>query len=130
MDSALSRQFLRLKRSGVKPHTWLNNHLELVGLLVPAADLRKVVEAHGEWKAVAGSIKNLMDSSQIGRTVFSFCSQLVSASTYKVEIEKFLAELKEQGITEQTVATFKSKAQKAAEEFKAISSNPPLTLSK
>ena len=80
MDSAPSRQFLRLKRSGVKPHTWLNNHLELVGLLVPAADLRKVVEAHGEWKMVAGPIKNLMDSSQIGRTVFSFCSAGAAAA--------------------------------------------------
>eukprot|EP00972_Heterocapsa_arctica_P016206 2390031-Heterocapsa_arctica.AAC.1 len=76
MDASLSRQFLRMKKSGVRPHTWLSNHMDLMGLLVPAVDLEAVIKAAGEWDGVSEHIQNLMDSSEVGRTVFSFCSQL------------------------------------------------------
>lgn len=119
MDASLARQFLRLKRSGVKPHTWLANHMQLMGLLVPAQDLQKVVQAAGEWEGVADSIKNLMDSSTVGRTVFSFCSQLVNASHFKKNLEDMLEQLKKGGIDDQSVEDFKEKAKKAADSFKA-----------
>eukprot|EP00972_Heterocapsa_arctica_P074882 11052430-Heterocapsa_arctica.AAC.1 len=68
MDASLARQFLMLKRSGVKPHTWLGNHMQLMGLLCPANDLQKVVAAAGGWEGVAANITNLMESSTVGRT--------------------------------------------------------------
>ena len=129
MDSALARQFLRLKRSGVRPHTWLTNHLAMVGILVPATDLRKVVEAAGEWEAVATNIKNLMDSSLIGRTVFGFCAHLVNASQYKATLEKLLDDLKDAGISAESVDVYKKKAQTAADHFTAISAQVTWTQS-
>ena len=120
MDAALSRQFLRLKRSGVRPHTWLANHMQLMGLLVPNNDLEKVLQADGEWHGVADSIKNLMESSQAGRTVFSFCSLLVTASHYKSQLDTMLRELKLNGFKKEEIAKFKTKAQKLADSFKAL----------
>lgn len=120
MDASLSRQFLRLKRSGVKPHTWLGNHIELMGLLVPAHDLQEVVRAAGEWECVASSIKNLIESSLVGRTVFSFCSQLVTASHYKKRLDELLARLQAAGFSSAAMDDFKQDAQKAADDFKAM----------
>jgi len=120
MDASLTRQFLRLKRSGVRPHTWLANHMQLMGLLVPSKDLQKVLSADGEWQGVADSIMNLMESSNVGRTVFSFCSQLVNASHYKAMLDSMLLELKASGFKECEMEKFKVKAQKAADSFKAL----------
>ena len=120
MDGSLSRQFLRLKRSGVKPHTWLGNHMDMLSLLVPSRDLERVLQANGEWEGVADSIKNLMDSSAVGKTVFSLCSQLVNASHYKMLLERMLAEVEAAEFDEQVLAKFKEDAQKAADSFKAL----------
>jgi hypothetical protein len=128
MDASLTRQFLRLKRSGVKPHTWLANHMQLMSLLVPNKDLQKVLNADGEWQGVADSIKNLMESSSVGRTVFSFCSQLVNASHYKAMLDSMLLELKASGFKECEMEKFKVKAQKAADSFKALLANQTSTL--
>jgi hypothetical protein len=124
MDASLARQFLRLKRSGVKPHTWLANHMSLMGLLVPTKDLQKVVQADGEWEQVSDSIKNLMESSNVGRTVFSFCSQLVNASHYKAAVDSLLDDLRAEKFTDEAMATYKDKAQQAADHFKAPTQHP------
>jgi hypothetical protein len=120
MDASLSRQFLRLKRSGVKPHTWLANHMDMLSLLVPERDLQRVLQANGEWEGVADSIKNLMESSVVGKTVFSFCSQLVNASHYKMLLERMLADIKRDGWSEIAIDLYRGEAQKAADSFKAM----------
>ena len=120
MDASLARQFLRLKRSGVKVPTWLASHLDLLSLLVPERDLHRVYQANGAWDLVADSIKNLMDSSLVGKTVFSFCSALVNAAHYKSLLEGMLEEIKATNFDEQKILDYKIKAKEAADSFKAM----------
>ena len=120
MDASLSRQFLRMKRSGVKVPTWLANHMELLSLLVPEKDLQRVLQANGQWDGVADSIKNLMDSSLVGKTVFSFCITLVNAAHYKGLLEKMLEEIKDLDFNDEAIKDYKAKAKQAADAFKAM----------
>ena len=120
MDASLARQFLRLKMSGVKVPTWLASHLDLLSLLVPERDLQRVYQANGAWDLVADSIKNLMGSSLVGKTVFSFCSALVNAAHYKGLPEAMLNELKATNFDEQKISDYKTKTKEAADSFKAL----------
>ena len=120
MDASLSRQFLRLKRSGVKVPNWLSNHMELLSLLVPEKDLQRVFQANGQWDGVADSIKNLMGSSRVGKTVFSFRITLANAAHYKGVLEKLLEEIKDLDFDEEATKDYKTKAKRAADSFKAM----------
>ena len=119
MDQCLARQFLRLKRAGVKPMTWLQSHSLLMQMIVPACDLEAVIKCAGAWETVAANIARLTENTVVGRTVFGFCGTLVSASQYKTQIENLLIELKKTGVTDDTLADFKIKAQAAADTYKA-----------
>lgn len=119
MDQCLSRNYLRLKKSGVRTTTWLKSHSHLLQILVPMAAFNRVLAAEGEWGTVANEITTLMDSSVVARTIFGFCGQLLSASNYMSKIEQYLGELAS-SITMDSIESFKVKAQAAATAFKAL----------
>ena len=99
--------------------TWLNTCRGILAILVPIADLDSVLKAEGEWSIVSDEITRLMESSVAARTIFSFCGQLLSASNYKAKVEQYLGALDTKGITEASIAEFKTNAQSAATAFKA-----------
>jgi hypothetical protein len=119
MDQCLSRNYLRLKRSGIRALTWLRTHSDILKLLLPMDDLDVVLKAEGEWSTVGAEITRLMESSVTARTIFGFCGQLLSSSNYKAKIEQYLEVLGGEDITDATIAEFKKKAQSAATAFKA-----------
>ena len=119
MDQCLSRNYLRLKKNGIRPVTWLKTCRGILAILVDTADLDAVLKAEGEWSIVSDEITRLMESSVAARTIFSFCGQLLSASNYKNKIEQYLEILEAKGITEASIAEFKNNAQSAATAFKA-----------
>ena len=58
------------------------------------------------------SIKNLMDPSLVGKTVFSFCITLVNAAHYTGVLEKMLKEIKDLDFDEEAIKEYKTKAKK------------------
>jgi hypothetical protein len=119
MDQCLSRNYLRLKRSGIRALTWLRTHSHILKILVPMADLEVVLKAEGEWSTVGTEITRLMESSVVARTIFGFCGQLLSSSNYKAKIEQYLEVLGNAPVTDVTIKEFKAKALSAATAFKA-----------
>ena len=119
-DKVLSRQYTRLRKAGVQPWTWLQSHLQLCALVLPLAELQKVMDANGDWAAVASEISSLMACGTLGSTIFTFAGLLVNASQYKQRIEELLETLFNEGkVTEEAITQFKADAEEASTAFKA-----------
>ena len=119
-DKVLSRQYTRLRKAGVQPWTWLSGHLQLCALVLPLAELERVMASKGDWAKVSSEISTLMASGNLGQTVFTFAGLLVNASQYKQQVEKMLDELFTQEVDAEAVRSFKKQAEEAAVSFKVL----------
>ena len=123
-DKVLSRQYARLRKAGVQPWTWLQSHLQLCALVLPLAEVERVMSAKGNWAAVASKVSSLMQCGTLGSTIFTFAGLMVNASQYKQKLEELLDTLfSEESVTEEAINQFKKDAEEASSAFKAISSN-------
>ena len=121
-DKVLSRQYTRLRKAGVKPWTWLQHHLTMCALVLPLAELQKVM-ASGDWASVGSEISVLMQCGNLGSTIFTFAGLLANASHYKQKIEQLLETLFEAEVTEKAIIQFKADAEEASNTTKAICNN-------
>lgn len=122
-DKVLSRQYTRLRKAGVKPWTWLQHHLTMCALVLPLAELQKVMASGGDWASVASEISSLMTCGNLGSTIFTFAGLLVNASQYKQKIEQLLGTLFKFEVTEKAIIKFKADAEEAPNTTKAICNN-------
>ena len=69
MDSVLTASF---RASGLRPSEFLRIHQGLLTLVLPAAPLKKVMDAHEAWDKVVDELAALTASSFLGQALFSF----------------------------------------------------------
>jgi hypothetical protein len=119
-DDMLCRQFARMKQAGVRPSTWLENHVGLCKLVLPAVPLTAVVASGGQWHEVSREIQQLMAHSALGRTIFNMAGLAVNSHAYRQKITELLDKVVEDGFSEEALATFRKDAEAAAETFKAF----------
>ena len=118
-DAVLARQYNRLRRQGVRPHIWLETHFDLLALVAPAEDARRVRETEGNWECVAESIKRLIDSSATGASVFSFCQTLVSAAQFADLVAGLLPAVRAANFSPEALKQFKQQAQLHTDKMQA-----------
>ena len=118
-DDMLCRQFARMKKAGVRPSTWLANHVALCELVPPSVPLHAVVASQGSWSTVSAELEQLMSHSSLGKQIFNMAGLAVNAHTYKTKITELLTTCVDAGFSDDAVATFKKEAEEAADAFKA-----------
>ena len=122
VDSCLCRQFLSLRKAGVKPQTWLDSNWSLARLLMEEADLQAVKHSAGNWKAVATHVARLTASSSLGQALFGYAEQLVSSAIFEDKVEKDVADLLTADVTADKVRDVRVACEAYTGDLKRIAS--------
>ena len=115
-DPVLCRHYSSLKKSGVKPSTYLECNMELVCLLLDQADVLAVVGATGGWGKVKSQLARLTQSCQIGMAMFSFSEGVLAASGYSDLVDTELAKLSV-AIQKKNIDKFRKACSAAATQY-------------
>ena len=95
VDASLTRQFLRLKKSGISAQSWIEGNKSVATLLLNEQDVDVVLMSKGQWDKVAPNVARLTASSQLGRSLFGYAEALVTASVFEnnvtAEMNKLLS---------------------------------------
>ena len=83
MYPVLSQAHLTMKSSAVTPAQFVSMHGEILSLILPMSDLKKVLRvSDGVFKPVKGELASVVNSSNIGRRLLGFlCKQTLAEET-------------------------------------------------
>ena len=108
LDGALMRHFNRMK-----PHmsemTWLNAHRPHCGLIMGIADLDTVLLSKGAWRDVQPQLSRLASGTRTGETAFAFAIQMVSASTFRIDIQAYVLDVVKDKFSEDAIKNYHDK---------------------
>lgn len=99
---------------------YLTTHADLLQLVFPAKPLQNVLAAGGDWKKVGVDVAALLDSGNLGKSLFSFAAQNAIASDFKAEVMKNLDWLQEKGINPDNIEQCKLFMQDTVSSFKDL----------
>ena len=108
IDASLCRHYMGLRKSGVKPQTWLESNLALARLLMEDADIQAVMQAKGDWKLVATQVARLVASSNLGYALFGYAELLVCSAIFEEKVGKEIEKLVASDITTAAVREAKT----------------------
>ena len=125
INAALTRCLDLARKQGCKPTEFLKLHSSEVAMLLPSAELEKVLSHTGEWLEVEPQLQVLVSSCGLGMQLFGFAIKETLGAMVCQKLEKHLDELiKSKTITPELVRTTSKAMLTAVKEISNVDALP------
>ena len=82
LDDAACCAYASMKKEGLPTSHFWEVHRKVLGIIVNAKDVEKILTEKGSWLAVADQLKQVVETTQIGCKMFSFAAAAVTAEEF------------------------------------------------
>ena len=89
-DEVMCRHYSALQRK-VKLTTYVACHGQFLSLLMEEADIKVVSDPKVSWSDKSANLTRLLESSQVGKMLFSFANVLVAIQKFETDVDAALS---------------------------------------